>query len=323
MSRKSYCPKYRFEYDDIFCPKCGVQHDCVYKCSTPTCKVAIFAGDMFGPPVDDFGKPAKQIDMDWYCSQCANRAQNGYGSSDPGRAAATPSGSAANSRSAPGSEGFEFEPGSPAWELQRTLDRLNAEDAARQAQAVGNTARPQAGRPQVARSTATSSRDFSTGLVENTTWRYGVTDGDAKAFSLSTPVDHFEYSKAITELSPGEFYVFYFKVVEVTSGGKFAHGLEILNGKEKPSGWVFDFVGGRDRIKNGKLRLNGEYRRDKSFDVDWYQPGKWNKVRLCYRRDEHLYLQINGSYIERHLISGKGTFPLITRVVGMTVVFDG
>lgn len=166
-------------------------------------------------------------------------------------------------------------------------------------------------------------RDPCTGLTENTTWKYGVVKGDAKSFSLSAPVDKGEYSKTITELAPGEFYVFHFKVVEVRSGGKYARVLEILNRRENRSGWVFSFADGRDQMTRAYIVLNGKYQDEKTFDIDWYKPGNWNKVRLYYCRDGSLHLEINGSKISRYITQNSGKISLTTRAYAMDIMFDG
>jgi hypothetical protein len=136
---KTYCVRCRIEFDGIYCPSCGNLVDSTSKCRTPTCRVAIFAGDMFGGGAEDeFGKPATPAEdfIGWYCSNCASRKQGtskqpGKGNipSSSSRVATVLPSSTGKSRPAPGSEAFRIEPGSPGWEPQRTLDRINTENA--------------------------------------------------------------------------------------------------------------------------------------------------------------------------------------------------
>ena len=160
-------------------------------------------------------------------------------------------------------------------------------------------------------------------LKENLTWLYGVEDNgrDAKSFLLNPTTDKSQVSQPIVKLNRGEIYNLRFKVVDVKPGGEFGCSLEINKGKTEGSGWVFVFENGKDRIKNGFLRLNGEYFYDNTFDVSWYKPGAFNIIVLSYCKNNELRISINNQAINRY-IGTSGELAIHAIAQGLDVVFD-
>jgi hypothetical protein len=165
------------------------------------------------------------------------------------------------------------------------------------------------------------------GMKENRYWSYGGTDGVANPFVLSAQTNHFSYSEPIAELQPDEFFVFKFRVLKVDVQGQFSNAMEILlagtDGAD--SGWVFTFSPGQDKIIKGKLKINGRYENEHSFDVPSYLSNQINTLVIYFDSQQGVVvLELNDEMIEHGLtVQQAGFFQIKTRVVGMDACFWG
>ena len=163
------------------------------------------------------------------------------------------------------------------------------------------------------------------GLTENLTWLYGGDGGEAKPFKLSAPAECYQYSEPITRFYPGDFFVFRFQVLQVHVAERFNCAIEILTRHENLySGWVFDFISGRDEIRAGSMRLSGKYT-DHTFSVSSYRAGTRNSIGLSFSHSgDRIFLELNNQLLDKSVVPlSADSRDLITRVVGLDARFFG
>ena len=151
--------------------------------------------------------------------------------------------------------------------------------------------------------------------------RWALGKGQSKdTLKLSEGSDAFADKDGLGVLRAGEAVEFYMKVGKVAGGGDaVSHAMEfLLDGKDKPSGWVLSFDRQNGAFRHGNLLRKGEYRASRFKETN-YTANTWNRIRVSRCPDGTARLAVNGVEVAQEFKPVQASSPLYFRATGLDV----